>query len=84
MAQTPFDKSLYLVSDWVAITPSDTVSPNYASRGLYVGGAGTVALVSQNGSVLTVTVGANTFLRDIIFVRVNATGTSATGLVALI
>ena len=84
MAQTPFDKSLYLVSDWIAITPSDTVPIGPATRGLYATGAGTVAIVSQNGNVLNITVAANTFVRDIIFVRVNATGTTATGLVGLI
>ena len=84
MPQNAFDKVLVLVSDWFAITPSDTVSfTQGCARGLYVGGAGNVVLISPQGNTMTVAVVAGQFVRDLMFVRVNATGTTATGLVAL-
>jgi hypothetical protein len=65
-----------------AVTPSDT-DTLAAARGLYVGGAGDVAIETAAGDTLTFTaVPAGTFL-PIAAVKVLATGTDATNIVAL-
>lgn len=68
-----------------AITPSDTVNLRLDSRltdAVNVGAAGTVAAVFQDDSVATLTAPAGAVL-PIAVKRINATGTTATGLVAL-
>ncbi|HYE89045.1 MAG TPA: hypothetical protein VEA16_21995 [Vicinamibacterales bacterium] len=67
-----------------AITPSNTDNLPQVCTGLYVGGAGAVAVVLNDGTVLTfVAVPAGTLL-PIQFRRINSTGTTATSLVGLI
>lgn len=70
--------------DAVAVTPSDTVNLTVPSRALYVGGAGNIVAVMQDsGTAVTFTgVLAGTVL-PIRVLRVNATSTTATSLVAL-
>lgn len=69
-----------------AITPSDTVpviNANTPISGIYVGGAGNVAVITQGGQTVTFTappVGTTLFIRS---VYVKSTGTTATALVAL-
>ena len=68
-----------------AITPSDT--DDFATNGrlsdaIYVGGAGTVAVVFEDGSTATFTSVAGGYLW-VKAKRINSTGTSATLLVAL-
>ena len=66
-----------------AITPSNTVDiTSGLADGIYAGGAGDIAAVFQDGSTATFTVVAGQFL-PIRVRRVNATGTTATALVAL-
>lgn len=66
---------------WADITASDTtlISP---AIGLYVGVAGTIKAAGQNGAVGTFQAQAGQYLIGS-FTRVLATGTTATGLVAL-
>lgn len=65
-----------------AITPSDTVGYPEAA-GIYIGGTGNVVLLDAIGTVLTFNgVPAGTIL-PIKNARVNATSTTATGLIAL-
>ncbi len=75
----------------VAITKSDTVNfiPSVASTGgwptseaIYVGGAGIVAAVFQDGTVVNFTAAAGEIL-PIRCIRVNDTDTTATLMVAL-
>lgn len=69
--------------DAVAVTPSDTVSLGETARGLYVGGAGNVVLITGAGRAVTFTdVPAGTIL-PIRFTRVNSTSTTATNMVAM-
>lgn len=68
-----------------AITTSDTVAFTQGPvRGIYVGGAGNIALVPQTGAAAVVftAVPVGTILR-VGAVRVNATSTTATLLVGL-
>lgn len=72
-----------------AITPHDTnpvvgtVSNPLPISGIYVGGAGNVAVITQGGQTTTFTappVGSTIYVRA---VQVKSTGTTATNLVAL-
>ena len=65
---------------WQPLTPSDSADRPFAS--LWVGGAGTVAAVMQNGVVGTITAPAGARV-PIMGRRVNSTGTSATNILAL-
>lgn len=67
-----------------AVVPSDTVDFSELSRALYIGGAGNLVVVMQNGNVLTfVGVPAGTVL-PVRASRVNSTSTTATNIVALV
>ena len=71
-------------ADARAVTPSDTV--NYdgrVARGLYVGGAGNVALVTDAGATVTFTGLLAGSILPVRHRRVNSTSTTATNLVAL-
>lgn len=66
-----------------AVTPSDSADLTNESRGLYVGGAGNVAVTMKDGTPLTfVGVPAGSLL-PIRVSRVKATNTTATSIVAL-
>jgi hypothetical protein len=68
----------------VAVTPSDTVSLTKHAVGFYVGVAGDVTLVDLYGNVTlfkAVPVGFQYFVG---FTRINATGTTATNIVAFL
>lgn len=66
-----------------AVTPHDTNTLTRASRGLYIGGAGNVAVVMAGGDEVTFSgVGAGTFL-PIRVTQVKSTGTTATLIIAV-
>lgn len=70
-------------SNALAVVPADNTPLAIVTRGLYVGGAGNVVIVLQGGQTVTFTgVAAGTVLR-IRATGINATNTTATGLVAL-
>ncbi len=70
-------------ASFFAITASDSTSFSYTVRGIYVGGAGNVAAVTEGGTAVTFTgVPAGTIL-PIRAIRVNSTNTTATSLVGL-
>jgi hypothetical protein len=76
------DDLLAPASDGTAVTPSDTVPFAVASKRLWVGGAGSVALITTRGTPLTyAAVPAGTYLY-VRAVQVKATGTTATNIVA--
>lgn len=64
-----------------AVTTSDS-GDNYGT-GLYVGGAGNVSLVTEGGDTVTFTAPPVGSVIPVRFVKVNATGTTATLLVRL-
>lgn len=68
----------------VAVTPSDSVDLAAGpTKGLYVGGAGNVAVQMQDGSSVTFTALAVGVFHNISVKRVLATGTTAASIIAL-
>lgn len=66
-----------------AVTPHDTTELTYVSRAIYVGGAGNVTALMQNGDVVLFTaVPAGTIL-PIRVKRINNTGTSASNMTSI-
>ena len=65
------------------ISPSDSVNFAYATRWIWVGGAGDVTLVTIGGEVVTFTAIAAGTRLDVRASRVNLTGTDATLLVGM-
>jgi hypothetical protein len=68
---------------WRAISPSDTVNMPSGCRSLYVGGGGNLSLVGDDDNVATFTAVPAGVVLPCGPKRVNATGTSATLLLAL-
>jgi hypothetical protein len=69
-------------SNVAAVTPSDTVDLAFASKRLWIGGAGAVKVNTVGGSTVTyAAVPAGTYL-NVRASRVFATGTAATNIVA--
>jgi hypothetical protein len=66
-----------------AVTPSDSVNLSAPSRGLWVGGAGNVSvqMYGDGGTIIYVGVPAGQLL-PVQCTRVNATGTTATNIIA--
>jgi len=68
----------------VAVVPSDTVPfARNVCQGIYVGGAGNIAAVMSDGTVVTFTAVPVGTILPIQAVRVNATNTTATLMLAL-
>lgn len=68
----------------VAVVPSDVTSfTRGVCQGIYVGGAGNVAAVMEDGTVATFTAPPVGSILPIRAVRVNATNTTATLMLAL-
>lgn len=63
------------------VVPSDTVNMENTCNQLYIGGAGTLACVKKDNTVQNYTVPAGAVINGR-FKRVNATGTTATLIVA--
>lgn len=67
---------------WKAVTPSDSVNLAAGVRGLYIAGAGNVVCVGDDNATMTIAVVAGQFV-NVGPKRVNATSTTATGIIAL-
>lgn len=66
-----------------AVTPSDSVNFSAEVRQLYIGATGNVTVVNQDNSTCTfVSVAAGAVLGPFFIKRVNATGTTASSIVA--
>ena len=66
-----------------AITPSDSTVLPKQTRGIYVGGAGNVAVTMADGSTATFNAIAVGVVHLLSVTKVMATGTTATNIVAL-
>ena len=67
----------------IAVTPSDSVTLAHASRGIYIGGAGDLKVITVGGETVTFASMAAGIVYPICVTQVLATGTTATGIVAL-
>ncbi len=68
---------------WRTVTPHDSNNIPLGCRGIWVGGAGNLAAVGQDGTVITIaSVPAGTVV-PIAPIRINSTNTTATNIVAL-
>jgi len=75
-------RSDHVLTDAAAVTPSDTTAVDF--YGLFVGGAGDVAVTMAGGGVVTLKgVAAGVLLQNLRVVRVMATNTTATNIVGL-
>jgi hypothetical protein len=69
---------------WRAITPSDTVNLSDGQcDAFYVGGAGDVVAVNPGGNPVTFSATVAGAIYPVTVIRINATSTTATNLVAL-
>lgn len=69
-------------SNAAAVTPSDGADLTFQTRSIYVGVAGTISVVMAGGQTVSFTAQAGALL-PIMVDRVRATGTTASGIVAL-
>lgn len=69
--------------DAAAVTPSDSTSLPDIARSLYVGTAGNVALLTVGQNVVTFSNVQSGSILPVRVIRVNATNTTATNIVAL-
>jgi hypothetical protein len=69
---------------FVAVTPSDTVNLTKTARALYIGGYGDVVAVNQSGVAVTFVGLLAGSILPVVCIRVNATNTTATNIVALL
>jgi hypothetical protein len=67
-----------------AIKPSDTEDLKVLPRAIFVTGKGTIAGITLGGEEMTLAVRADQLLLRIMFKRIKKTGTTATGLVAVV
>ena len=70
-------------NDFAAITPSDTKSIARNARALYVGTGGDVVAINASGEAVTFANVPDAMILPIATKRVNATGTTASDIVAL-
>lgn len=82
MSQTVAEPEAYRAA--AAVTPSDSVDlPGGPCKGLYIGVAGNVTVNMDNGGAGILFTAAPVGVLPIVAKRVLATGTAATGIVAL-
>lgn len=66
-----------------AVTPHDSTMLSYVTRGIYVGGAGNVAVLTAGGDTVVFTAVPAGTLLPLRVNRVNSTNTTATAIVAI-
>jgi hypothetical protein len=66
-----------------AVTPNDSTDLPISSRGLWVGGGGSIVIITTKGDEVTLAGVPGGSLLPIRAARVKATGTTATSIVAL-
>ena len=72
-----------VASDAVNVTPSDATVLAPTWGGLFVGGAGNVAVITMEGTTLTFTGVTAGSILPIVVTKVRATGTTATNIVGM-
>ena len=68
----------------LAVTPSDSTDLTYSTcRAIYVGGDGNISLVDGNAATIVFTGVTSGSILPVQTARINATGTTATSIIAL-
>ena len=67
----------------VSVTPSDDDDMDFPARALYIGGAGSVSVITVGGDTTTFSDLPAGYILPVRIARVRATGTTATGIVSL-
>ena len=67
----------------IAVTPNDSVDLTYVTRGIYVGGTGTLKVTMLGGEAVTFTGLAAGVIHPIRASRIWSTGTSATTILGI-
>lgn len=68
----------------LAVTPSDSTDLTYSTcRAIYVGGDGDISLIDGNGATIVFTGVTAGSILPVQTARINATGTTATSIIAL-
>jgi hypothetical protein len=70
-------------SGMISVTPSDSINLTTEARAIYVGGAGNLAVIMKDGTTGTFTNVPAGYPLPIRATRILATGTTATGIIAL-
>jgi len=76
------DEDMLKYNLWTAVTPSDSADLPRVTDGIWVGTGGNLVAVMQNNTTMTFAVPSGGWL-PIVARRINATNTTATGIVAL-
>ena len=86
MPANPFVLDTQPAKGLIAITPADGAGLQWSTpiRGIYVGGAGNIAITALDGSTATLIAAAVGTVLQVGALRIAATGTTATNLVGLI
>lgn len=79
----PDATNIFTARDIVPVTPSDTVDLDISARSLRFAGGGTLRITTASGAVRNTTV-IDAEILPVQVTRVHATGTTATGIEALI
>lgn len=70
------------LSHGAAVTPSDTEELAHVSRALWVGGSGDISMVTKDGDAITLVGVPSGVLIPWMVRKINATGTTATAIIA--
>jgi hypothetical protein len=73
-----------VATEMFAVVPSDTVNFTKRARRLFIGGAGNLSVVDGKGNTVAIAAYPASSYLDAEILRVNATGTTATGIVAFV
>lgn len=76
-------ESMKSVANAFAVTPHDTNALTHETRGLYIGAAGNVAVITSGGNTVTFVGLAVGIIHPIRCTHVKSTGTTATSIVGV-
>lgn len=70
-------------TNWASVTPSDSANLTFVPRGVYVGGAGDVAMTDSEGELVTFVGLAAGVIHPLSPYKIYSTGTTATNIVII-
>lgn len=73
-----------VATELFAVVPSDTVNFAKRARRIFVSGTGNIAFIDGKGNLVNFTAYPGSSYLDAECLRINATGTTATGMIAFV